>query len=64
MYSYLGVRRKNLYYDLVQEIWSDIDTQSQNICQILIPNPEFKRRLPPRFEFSRAGTRILVLGGH
>ena len=26
-------------YDPIPEIWSDIDTQSKNICPILIPNP-------------------------
>ena len=36
--SYGGVRRKDFCYDPIPEIWSDIDTQSQNICQILIPN--------------------------
>ena len=33
--SYGGVRRKDFCYDPIPEIWSDIDTQSQNICQIL-----------------------------
>ena len=32
------MRRKDFCYDPIPEIWSDIDTQSQNICQILIPN--------------------------
>ena len=36
--SYGGVRRKDFCYDPIPEIWSDIDTQSQKICQILIPN--------------------------
>ena len=36
--SYGDVRRKEFCYDPIPEIWSDIDTQSQNICQILIPN--------------------------
>ena len=36
--SYGRVRRKDFCYDPIPEIWSDIDTQSQNICQILIPN--------------------------
>ena len=36
--SYGGVRRKDFCYNPIPEIWSDIDTQSQNICQILIPN--------------------------
>ena len=36
--SYGGVRRKDFCYDPIPEIWSDIDAQSQNICQILIPN--------------------------
>ena len=36
--SYGGVRRKDFCYDPIPEIWSDIDTQSQNICQIVIHN--------------------------
>ena len=36
--SYGGVRRKDLCYDPIPEIWSDIDTHSLNLCQILIPN--------------------------
>ena len=39
--SHGGVRRKDFCHDPIPEIWSDIDTQLQNTCQVLIPIPEF-----------------------
>ena len=42
--SYGGVRRKDLCYDPIPEILSDIDTQSQNFCQILIPDPRILKK--------------------
>ena len=38
--SYGGVRSKGFCYDPIPEIWSDIDTQSQDVCQILIPKSQ------------------------
>ena len=34
MNSYGGVRRKDFCYDPIPEIWSNIDTQSQNFEEV------------------------------
>ena len=49
------VRLKDFCNDPIPEIRSDIDTESQDVCQILIPSPRIQPLLPPRFEISRAG---------
>ena len=66
---YGGVRHKDFCYDPIPDIWSDIDSQSQNFYQILIPNPSISKKLQKQFDVKGIkdrglGTIIFVASGH